>query len=82
MKPEEMPGKFVRVEGVMGVIVALPNGDDIPEGHFAVRYGKFADEQKKILKCRTVQMEYCKPADNIRYSKPFGAFLILYKERE
>lgn len=69
MDPKAMLGKFVRVEGEIGVIVALPNGEDIPEGHFAVWYGEFSDETKKVLKCKTVQMEYCELADDIRYSK-------------
>ncbi|MBA3700531.1 MAG: hypothetical protein H0W78_16920 [Planctomycetes bacterium] len=55
---QTMLGRFVRVGADVGVIVGLPDGQSIPDEHFAVWYGqRLVDEVTPLA--RTVPREYC-----------------------
>ncbi len=58
-------GTFVAVGDSCGVVIGWPNGNNIPDDHYAVWYGEMSTENRP--RCRIVPIEYCVPCSKIEY---------------
>ena len=67
MNEKDVLGKFVNVGGSIGVIVGIPDDENIPEDHYAIWYGQISETVLGKPRVRTVPIEYCEFINEIEY---------------